>query len=47
MLYSIVGALFLIAALIVIVYTIYNSMIKEFTRINNELNKINNDKEEK
>jgi archaellum component FlaF (FlaF/FlaG flagellin family) len=47
MLYSIVGALFLIAALVVIVYTIYNSMIKEFTRINNELNKINNDKEEK
>lgn len=46
MLYSIVGALFLIAALVVIVYTIYNSMIKEFTRINNELNKINNDKEE-
>jgi archaellum component FlaF (FlaF/FlaG flagellin family) len=47
MLYSIVGALFLIAALVVIVYTIYNSMIKEFTRINNELNKINNNKEEK
>lgn len=46
MLYSIVGSLFLIAALIVIVYTIYNTMIKEFTRINNELNRINNDKEE-
>lgn len=46
MLYSIVGALFLIAALVVIVYTIYNSMIKEFIRINNEINKINNDKEE-
>ena len=47
MLYSIVGALFLIAALVVIVYTIYDSMIKEFIRINNEINKINNDKEEK
>ena len=47
MLYSIVGALFLIAALVVIVYTIYNSMIKEFIKINNEINKINNDKEEK
>ena len=35
MLYSIVGAIFLIIALIVIVYTIYDSMIKEFTRINN------------
>lgn len=46
MLYSIVGILFLIAALVVVVYTIYNSMIKEFIRINNELNKINNDKEE-
>ena len=46
MLYSIVGSLFLIAALVVIVYTIYDSMIKEFTRINNEINKINNDKEE-
>ena len=47
MLYSIVGALFLIAALVVIVYTIYNSMIKEFIKINNEINKIKNDKEEK
>lgn len=46
MLYSIVGAIFLIAALVVIVYTIYNSMIKEFIKINNELNKINKDKEE-
>lgn len=35
MFYSIVGAIFLIIALIVIVYTIYDSMIKEFTRINN------------
>lgn len=47
MLYSIVGAIFLIAALVVIVYTIYNSMIKEFIKINNEINKIKNDKEEK
>lgn len=36
MFYSIVGAIFLIIALIVIVYTIYDSMIKEFTRINND-----------
>ena len=46
MLYSVVGSLFLIAALVVIVYTIYNTIIKEITRINNELNRINNDKEE-
>lgn len=47
MLYSIVGVLFLIAALVVVVYTIYNSMIKESIKImNNEANKINNNKEE-
>lgn len=47
MLYSIVGVLFLIVALIVVVYTIYNSMIKESIKImNNEANKMNNNKEE-
>lgn len=36
MFYSIVGAAFLIVALIVIVYTICNSLIKEFIRMNND-----------
>lgn len=41
MLYSIIGATFLIIALFVIVYKIYDLMIKEFIRLNN------NNKEEK
>lgn len=41
MLYSIIGATFLIIALFIIVYKIYDLMIKEFIKLNN------NNKEEK
>ena len=35
MLYSIIGATFLIIALFIIVYKIYDLMIKEFIRLHN------------
>mgnify|MGYP003290314933 FL=1 len=36
MLYSVLGTIFLTAGLVLVVYKIYDSMMKEFIKINND-----------